>query len=249
MEFFSITGNEFLNPLLYIFLIVVVVCVTTQLNYLNRALDIFNTAIVTPIYYVFFTGCVLIGSTILFQDWRTLGFQDMSMIMLAFGSICLGIVLLNTFRFLPLTTKDISWEVLLHGDRAENLTVTMADLLQRNERPAAMRHLDSDSINNAPGDVATNEHRPIDRSDGTTSPHAQRGAMESHHRAMRGYGTPTPGDASQPRRLPSGSQNASSRLLIDVAHSADDHKISRDDDVQLFLASGRGRNQSATSGD
>ena len=29
--------------------------VTTQINYLNKSLDIFNTSIVTPIYYVIFT--------------------------------------------------------------------------------------------------------------------------------------------------------------------------------------------------
>lgn len=46
---------------------VVVVCVGTQLNYLNKALDIFNTAVVSPIYYVMFTTATLLASGILFE--------------------------------------------------------------------------------------------------------------------------------------------------------------------------------------
>ena len=34
---------------------VVVCCILTQMNYLNKALDLFNTAIVSPVYYVMFT--------------------------------------------------------------------------------------------------------------------------------------------------------------------------------------------------
>lgn len=34
---------------------IVVVCILTQMNYLNKALDLFNTAIVSPVYYVMFT--------------------------------------------------------------------------------------------------------------------------------------------------------------------------------------------------
>ena len=43
------------------------ICVVTQMNYLNKALDLFNTAIVSPIYYVMFTTFTIIASIILFQ--------------------------------------------------------------------------------------------------------------------------------------------------------------------------------------
>jgi hypothetical protein len=46
---------------------VVVACIMTQMNYLNKALDLFNTAIVTPIYYVMFTLLTIIASVIMFQ--------------------------------------------------------------------------------------------------------------------------------------------------------------------------------------
>ncbi len=46
---------------------VVAAAVVTQMNYLNKALDLFNTAIVSPIYYVMFTVFTISASVILFQ--------------------------------------------------------------------------------------------------------------------------------------------------------------------------------------
>lgn len=46
---------------------IVVTCLLTQMNYLNKSLDLFNTAIVSPIYYVMFTLLTIIASVIMFQ--------------------------------------------------------------------------------------------------------------------------------------------------------------------------------------
>lgn len=46
---------------------IVATCVVTQMNYLNKALDLFNTAIVSPIYYVMFTTLTVTANVILFQ--------------------------------------------------------------------------------------------------------------------------------------------------------------------------------------
>ena len=54
-------------PQTYAFMAVVAVAVVTQMNYLNRALDLFNTAIVTPIYYVMFTTLTIAASAIMFR--------------------------------------------------------------------------------------------------------------------------------------------------------------------------------------
>lgn len=43
--------------------------VVTQIQYLNRSLDMFNTAIVSPIYYVMFTSFTIIASVIMFQEF------------------------------------------------------------------------------------------------------------------------------------------------------------------------------------
>lgn len=50
--------------------LVLVVCVCIQITYLNKALDIFGTTVVTPIYYVTFTTLVLLFSAILFDEWK-----------------------------------------------------------------------------------------------------------------------------------------------------------------------------------
>lgn len=42
------------------------------MNYLNKALDIFNTGVVTPVYYVMFTSLVITASAILFKEWEKL---------------------------------------------------------------------------------------------------------------------------------------------------------------------------------
>ncbi len=42
-------------------------CLLTQIDYLNKALDLFNTAVVSPIYYVMFTLLSITASVIMFQ--------------------------------------------------------------------------------------------------------------------------------------------------------------------------------------
>ncbi|KAJ3265817.1 hypothetical protein HDU77_003838 [Chytriomyces hyalinus] len=53
----------------YLLIVFVCCCGVTQINYLNKALNIFSTAIVTPIYFVFFTTATLICSAVLFRDF------------------------------------------------------------------------------------------------------------------------------------------------------------------------------------
>ena len=60
--------NQLVFPPTYLFLAVVAACVVTQMNYLNKALDLFNTAIVTPIYYVCFTTFTIAASMIMFRE-------------------------------------------------------------------------------------------------------------------------------------------------------------------------------------
>ncbi|GAB4820539.1 hypothetical protein N2152v2_007585 [Parachlorella kessleri] len=60
--------NQLIFPPTYLFLAVVACCVVTQMNYLNKALDLFNTAIVTPIYYVMFTTATIAASMIMFRE-------------------------------------------------------------------------------------------------------------------------------------------------------------------------------------
>ncbi|XP_052478678.1 probable magnesium transporter NIPA3 isoform X3 [Gossypium raimondii] len=59
------------NQLVYLetwfFMSIVATCVIIQMNYLNKALDTFNTAVVSPIYFVMFTSLTIIASVIMFK--------------------------------------------------------------------------------------------------------------------------------------------------------------------------------------
>uniref|UniRef100_A0A8C3YFF1 NIPA magnesium transporter 2 n=1 Tax=Catagonus wagneri TaxID=51154 RepID=A0A8C3YFF1_9CETA len=92
------------HPLAWILLLSLIVCVSTQINYLNRALDIFNTSIVTPIYYVFFTTSVLTCSAILFKEWQDMPVDDVIGTLSGFFTIIVGIFLLHAF-------KDVSFSL------------------------------------------------------------------------------------------------------------------------------------------
>uniref|UniRef100_A0A0D3C0X9 Probable magnesium transporter n=1 Tax=Brassica oleracea var. oleracea TaxID=109376 RepID=A0A0D3C0X9_BRAOL len=61
--------NQIGYPQTWIFFMVAATCVVTQLIYLNKALDTFNAAIVSPVYYVMFTTLTIVASAIMFKDW------------------------------------------------------------------------------------------------------------------------------------------------------------------------------------
>uniref|UniRef100_A0AAR2K101 NIPA magnesium transporter 2 n=1 Tax=Pygocentrus nattereri TaxID=42514 RepID=A0AAR2K101_PYGNA len=95
----AIAGQPVLrNPLAWLLLLSLVACVSTQINYLNKALDIFNTSLVTPIYYVFFTTSVLTCSAILFKEWEHMGYDDIIGTLSGFVTIIVGIFLLHAFK-------------------------------------------------------------------------------------------------------------------------------------------------------
>ncbi|XP_022855651.1 probable magnesium transporter NIPA6 isoform X2 [Olea europaea var. sylvestris] len=87
-------------PQTWFFLSVAVICVITQLNYLNKALDTFNAAIVSPIYYVMFTTLTIIASAIMFKDWSG---QDMNSII---SEICGFITVLSGTIILHVTREE-----------------------------------------------------------------------------------------------------------------------------------------------
>ncbi|KAL3350887.1 hypothetical protein AABB24_023341 [Solanum stoloniferum] len=92
--------SQIAYPQTWFFLAVAVICVITQLNYLNRALDTFNAAIVSPLYYVMFTTLTIIASAIMFKDWAG---QDASSIV---SEICGFITVLSGTILLHLTREQ-----------------------------------------------------------------------------------------------------------------------------------------------
>lgn len=68
------------------------------MNYLNKALDLFSTSIVTPIYYVMFTSLVIIASAILFKEWFKMQPSDILGAICGFLIVVVAIFLLNMYR-------------------------------------------------------------------------------------------------------------------------------------------------------
>lgn len=70
----------------------------SQVNYLNKSLDTFNTLLVYPIYYVLFTSVVLSTSIILFQEWSSMAPVDVVTTLGAFLVIVVGVAMLHLFK-------------------------------------------------------------------------------------------------------------------------------------------------------
>ena len=100
-------ANQLSSGLFWFFLLSVIVTVSIQMNYLNKALDVFETSLVTPIYYVFFTTFVLIASSILFKEWKSMLYQDMVGTVCGFLVVIIAVFLLNAFA-----EFDITFEIL-----------------------------------------------------------------------------------------------------------------------------------------
>ncbi|KAL8128595.1 hypothetical protein V2J09_017750 [Rumex salicifolius] len=63
--------------------------------YLNKALDLFNTAVVSPVYYVMFTSLTILASMIMFKDWATQGGSQIATELCGFVTILSGTFLLH----------------------------------------------------------------------------------------------------------------------------------------------------------
>ena len=46
---------------------VLIICLVLSVNYLNVALDLFNTNLVSPVHYVLFNAFIILASAILFK--------------------------------------------------------------------------------------------------------------------------------------------------------------------------------------
>ena len=102
----SIRGqNQFKHWFIYFLLGFVVVTLLVEINYLNKALELFNTATVTPTYYVIFTGATLITSIILQQGLNASAVNIVTLVM-GFLVICAGIVLLQLSKIDPEELQD-----------------------------------------------------------------------------------------------------------------------------------------------
>ncbi|GLT82117.1 hypothetical protein SLE2022_005270 [Rubroshorea leprosula] len=90
--------NQLIYTETWTFLLVVVTCVITQMNYLNKALDTFNAAVVSPIYYVMFTSLTILASVIMFKDWDGQSVGSIISEICGFIAVLSGTILLHSTK-------------------------------------------------------------------------------------------------------------------------------------------------------
>ncbi|KAL2872737.1 DUF803 domain membrane protein [Aspergillus lucknowensis] len=108
----QINGEPQFNQwFMYVLFAFVVATLLTEIIYLNKALNIFNAALVTPTYYVFFTSATIITSAILFRGFKGTAMQ-ITTVILGFLQICSGVVLLQLSK----SAKDVPDAAIFKGD-------------------------------------------------------------------------------------------------------------------------------------
>ncbi|KAM7352727.1 magnesium transporter spict [Cochliomyia hominivorax] len=99
--------NDFATWMPWFLIIVTITFIAIQMNYLNKALDIFNTGIVTPVYYVMFTTLVITASAILFKEFTHMRFENILGDICGFLVVISAVFMLNAFKDLDISLNDV----------------------------------------------------------------------------------------------------------------------------------------------
>ncbi|KAF9904986.1 hypothetical protein EC991_002168 [Linnemannia zychae] len=123
------TGEaQFDNWFIYFVIIFMVVTLLTEINYLNKALNLFNTAMVTPTYYVTFTSTTIITSAILYRGFNA-SVTAIITVCLGFLVICGGVLLLQTSKpVVPLHMPGSSAASIIGTISYDDIEPTAADM-------------------------------------------------------------------------------------------------------------------------
>ncbi|XP_063390577.1 magnesium transporter NIPA2 [Cydia fagiglandana] len=101
-------ANNLTHYMFWLLLVTAIICIMIQMNYLNKSLDIFNTSVVSPVYYVMFTVLVIIASGILFREWENMAIIDILGCLCGFLVVMTAIFMLNTFKDVQMTFRDLN---------------------------------------------------------------------------------------------------------------------------------------------
>lgn len=105
-----------------------------ELTCLQKALNIFNAALVTPTYYVFFTSSTIVTSAILFRGFAG-SVQSIITVVLGFLQICAGVVLLQLSK----SSKDVPDAAVFNGDLDQVRTVAEQEEPESEPKADAIR--------------------------------------------------------------------------------------------------------------
>ncbi|KAH0538490.1 hypothetical protein FGG08_004939 [Glutinoglossum americanum] len=122
--------KQFNQWFLYVLFAFVVGTLVTEIIYLNKALNLFNAALVTPTYYVFFTSSTIVTSAILFRGFKGSP-GSIATIVMGFLQICSGVILLQLSK----SAKDVS-DVEIFKDDLDQVR-TIAEQEQPESEPKA----------------------------------------------------------------------------------------------------------------
>ncbi|KAL8804210.1 MAG: hypothetical protein Q9200_005912 [Gallowayella weberi] len=125
---------QFKNWFIYVLLAFVITTLITEIIYLNKALNIFNAALVTPTYYVFFTSSTIVTSAVLFRGFAGSVKAIITMV-LGFLQICAGVVLLQLSK----SSKDVPDAAVFSGDLDQVRTVAEQEEPESEPKADAIR--------------------------------------------------------------------------------------------------------------
>ncbi|RXH87603.1 hypothetical protein DVH24_034503 [Malus domestica] len=129
--------SQIAYPQTWFFLTVAIICVVTQLNYLNKALDTFNAAIVAPVYYVMFTTLTIIASVIMFKDWSGQNVSSIASEICGFITVLSGTIILHATRDqeppAPQPQGTVTWYI--RGDSVKSSEDERLLTLQNSDYP------------------------------------------------------------------------------------------------------------------
>ncbi|KAI0267045.1 magnesium transporter NIPA-domain-containing protein [Gloeopeniophorella convolvens] len=113
--------NQFKHWFIYFLLVFIAVTLVTEVFYLNKALALFNTAMVTPTYYVIFSFCSMVTTVVLFKGLKASASQIITIVM-AFLVICVGITILQMSKVDPTEFKKLDRRSTILLEAARNQT-------------------------------------------------------------------------------------------------------------------------------
>ena len=143
--------SQFKEWFLYVLFVFVVATLITEIIFLNvspptkvsaslvnyivqKALNLFNAALVTPTYYVFFTSSTIVTSAILFQGFKG-SVKSIITVVLGFFQICAGVVLLQLSK----SAKDVPDTAVFKGDLDQVRTVAEQEEPESEPKADAIR--------------------------------------------------------------------------------------------------------------
>ncbi|OIW28305.1 DUF803-domain-containing protein [Coniochaeta ligniaria NRRL 30616] len=125
---------QFNQWFLYVLLVFVVGTLLTEIIFLNKALNLFNAAMVTPTYYVYFTSTTIITSAVLFRGFKGTAGSIVTVVM-GFLTICSGVVLLQLSK----SAKDVPDTAVFAGDLDQIHTIAEQEQPETEPKADAIR--------------------------------------------------------------------------------------------------------------